>query len=117
MSLCDEILGMDRGVRFVGVLDKSGRLIEAKSRPDIVGKELMPEPLLSEVGATLTRIVWSVSRRFSEYFGENLRVVFHHKKLDLIVMEVKGNILLVTTEKYVKTDDLARVIRAKYVER
>ncbi|MEM3387088.1 MAG: hypothetical protein QXN08_05390 [Nitrososphaerales archaeon] len=114
MNLCEEILNLDRGIRFVAILSKAGKVLDSKVRSDVKGQELMPLNVLEAVGATMSRTVWSVAKSFSKYFGENLRVVFHHEKLDFVVMEIKGNIIAFTTDKDVATDSIARRIRELY---
>ncbi|MEM3892092.1 MAG: hypothetical protein QW282_08095, partial [Nitrososphaerales archaeon] len=89
-------------------------VLDSKVRSDVKGQELMPLNVLEAVGATMSRTVWSVAKSFSKYFGENLRVVFHHEKLDFVVMEIKGNIIAFTTDKDVATDSIARRIRELY---
>lgn len=116
MDLCDEILNLDKGIRFVAILSKAGKVLDSRVRSDVKGKELMPIPVLEAMGATMSRTVWSVAKSFSKYFGENLRVVFHHQKLDFVIMEIKGNIIAFTTDKNVVTDDIARRIRGLYRE-
>ncbi|MEM1994314.1 MAG: hypothetical protein QXW32_02380 [Nitrososphaerales archaeon] len=114
MNLCEEILNLDRGIRFVAILSKAGKVLDSKVRSDVKGQELMPLNVLEAVGATMSRTVWSVAKSFSKYFGENLRVVFHHEKLDFVVMEIKENIIAFTTDKDVATDSIARRIRELY---
>jgi len=116
MNLCDEILNLDKGIRFVAIMNKSGKILDSKVREDVKGRELMPIHVLEAIGATMFRTVWSVAKSFSRYFGENLRVVFHHERLDFVVMEIKGNIIAFTTDKDVITDDVARKIRKIYLE-
>ncbi|NHV97101.1 MAG: roadblock/LC7 domain-containing protein [Thaumarchaeota archaeon] len=116
MNLCDEILNLDKGIRFVAIMSKSGKVIDSKVREDVKGRELMPIHVLEAIGATMSRTVWSVAKSFSRYFGENLRVVFHHERLDFVVMEIKGNIIAFTTDKDVITDNIARRIRKIYLE-
>ena len=116
MNLCDEILNLDKGIRFVALMSKSGKVLDSKVRSDVKGRELMPINVLEAIGSTMSRTVWSVAKSFSKYFGENRRVVFHHERLDFVVMEIKGNIIAFTTDKDVITDDIARRIRKIYLE-
>ena len=110
MTLSEEILALDKGIRFVALLDKTGKIREAKTREDVVGKEFMPIHRLEEIGSTMFRTVWSVGKSLTKYFGKNLRVVFHYEKIDFIVIELEGKIAVITTDKNVQTDDLARRI-------
>ncbi len=95
-------------------MTKSGKVVDSRLREDIRGRELMPIHVLEAIGSTMSRTVWSVAKSFSKYFGENLRVVFHHQKLDFTVMEIKGIIIAFTTDKEAQTDSIARKIRELY---
>lgn len=115
MNLCDEILSLDKGIRFVALMSKSGKILDSRVREDVKGRELMPISVLEAIGATMSRTVWSVAKSFSRYFGENLRVVFHHERLDFVILEIKGNIIAFTTDKDVVTDNIARRVRKLYL--
>ena len=114
MTLSEEILASDKGIRFVAFLDKTGKIRESKTREDVVGKELVPIHHLEDIGSTAFRTIWSIAIDFTKYFGKNLRAVFHYEKIDFVVLELQGKIAIITTDKHARTDELARRIMQSY---
>ena len=109
MTRLSEIINLDPAIRFVACMDKSGDILSSETRKDVVGHEMLPMSYL-EVGATMFRTAWSCANSFSKYFGDSFGVVFHHDKLDLILMEINNKIYAITVEKNVESHKIMRIV-------
>jgi hypothetical protein len=90
-----EILKFDRRVRYVSVLDESGRTVYGGMRRGIPSLEPQSEDL--RLIANIT-IQLSTDKTWDQYFGKTQYTFIKREKVNLLTFPVKTKLFFVSTE-------------------
>ena len=100
-NICNEIFAVDKNIRFVGIVNREGEVIEGGFRKGI-------EPLLDQNEEqdmylqSLSNI--SFFQSFSEKFGPVDYLLFRQKKITMITFPYKGEIICISASSQSDTD-------------
>ena len=98
-DFCHEILSIDVGVRFAGIVDMNGEIRYGGERPGITRLFTSDETKRSILQA-FDR--WKLRNTFSDKIGKGRYSMAEYEKLKRITVPIdETHILLVTTEPYV----------------
>ena len=108
------ILKLDKNIRFIGLLEKSGHLYSGGPVEGIVhlltGKN-------SEISLSQTAYIVQMRKNFSTDLGELRYMVYAHEKVLLVSIPILTDLILVlSTEKGVDANNLVNTIK-DYVKR
>lgn len=90
-----EILKFDRRVRYVSVLDESGRTIYGGMRRGIPSLEPQSEDLRLIANVT---IQLSTEKTWDRYFGQTMYTFIKREKVNLLTFHVRTKLFFVSTE-------------------
>ena len=106
-TMCSSILGIDKNIQSVAVLNNKGRVMEKTSKP--VFSEQFPN-YLNELFCMHYVLQVSMGRDFDENYGPINYHISERASLTTLTFPVCENVLLVTTNKDASTITLARKI-------
>ena len=89
-NLCDKIIKLDRNIRFVGIVNSSGEVIEGGFQEGI-------EPLLNETDEQQMYVqsLWNLTtlKSYSDRLGRVRYSITEHEKVTLMTFPLGNNIL------------------------
>jgi len=94
-KVCNQVFKSDRRVRYVGVLDETGRLIAGGMRKGVPSLEPMSEDL--RLMANLT-IQLSTDKTWDQYFGAVQFTFIRREKVNLLVFPIGDKLFLISAE-------------------
>jgi hypothetical protein len=102
-NLCERVIKLDKNIRFAGVVNSNGEVIEGGFQKGI-------QPLLNGT-AEQQMYVQSLSnvitlRQFKDKLGEFRYSVTEHDKVKLMTFPLQGNILCLSTTPKAPTDKI-----------
>ncbi len=109
-ELLDEIFSLDKGVRYISILNFRGAHLEGGMRPGTVSLNPEDEENKLFLQATVSR---GMSESWSRHFGPFKFSIVSHEKLNVLQFPYGENVLLVTTEPNVSlsiTEDIYRIV-------
>ena len=109
-KLSNKILDMDEGIQSVLILDRDGRVQDLRQRSHTQNSS-MPFDLIRDTGPFWSYIFSESLDKLIKYYGITSRVVVHMQKADAILLSLNDNIIVLTVNKNVPSDILARRIK------
>lgn len=106
-SLCNSILGANKNIQSVAVINNKGRPIEKNSRPEFTKQ--YPD-YMSELFCMQCVLQISMGRDFDENYGPINYHLSERASFTVLTFPVGDNIILVATNKNVSPITLARKI-------
>ncbi len=94
-KLCTQVFKSDRRVRYVGILDETGRLIAGGMRKGVSSLEPMSEEI--RLMANLT-IQLSTDKTWDRYFGTTQYTFIKREKVSIIVFHIGNKVFLISAE-------------------
>ena len=94
-KLCNLVFKSDRKIRYVGILDETGRLVAGGMRKGVSSLEPMSEDL--RLMANLT-IQLSTDKTWDRYFGTTQYTFIKREKVSIIVFHIGDKVFLISTE-------------------
>lgn len=101
------IVNLDPGIRFAGVMEKSGHLYAEAKREGI--SDLLTGRNL-EISLSQSAYIVDLRKMFSSELGTLQSVVYTYGKVKLISMPVKDHLLVLSSEINVNSDNLVAKI-------
>ena len=98
---CEEIL-KDKGVRFVGVINRMGRLVVGKHNPSIKSHLLDNEDKMVYMQLAMEIFL---RQEFDKKLGSIDYVLSKRKKVNMISIPIEKYLVLVSTEPGINVDD------------
>jgi hypothetical protein len=94
-KLCNQVFKSDRKIRYVGILDETGRLVAGGMRKGVSSLEPMSEDL--RLMANLT-IQLSTDKTWDRYFGTTQYTFIKRERVSIIVFHIGDKVFLISTE-------------------
>jgi len=110
MKLVEDVLSLNRAIRYCGVIDKEGNILAGKMKDGI--ESLEPASLNHKL-ITQLAILLGTDKSWDQYLGQTDYFLIHKRKVNLLlfpIKEVKG--VLVSTEPSFSTDKLGDLRKA-----
>ena len=111
-ELLDQIFSLDKGVRYVAILNPRGAHLEGGMRPGVSSLNPEDEETKLFLQATVAR---GMSESCNRRFGPLKFSVISHNKINVMQFPFGENVLLVTTEPTVPlaiTDDIHNIVES-----
>jgi hypothetical protein len=97
------VLSLDSGIRFAGVMEKSGHLHAGVRRSDT--EELL-KGRNTEISFSQSAYIVDLRKMFTEELGNLRSVIYAYDKVKLISIPVKDHVLVISSEPDVGSDEL-----------
>ena len=111
-ELLDEIFSLDKGIRYISILNFRGAHLEGGMRPGTISLNPENEENKLFLQATVSR---GMSESWSRHFGAFKFSIISHSKLNIFQFPYGENVLLVTTEPNIRlsiTEDIHRIVES-----
>jgi aspartyl/asparaginyl-tRNA synthetase len=95
-TFCDKILGIDKAIRFVMLVDQKGEVQCWASRVKLE----FSEDLVKQLGGVRTIVVTGIAENLAKYLGKFEFSVFKYQKAYFVHVEVEKKHAIFTIEKY-----------------
>jgi hypothetical protein len=96
MNLQEAVFGVDKRIRYVGVLDEMGREIAGGMRPGVPSVEPKDEADKTNLQVALTR---GMAQHSMQFLGKPNYIIIHREKLMLVAVPMDdGKTVLVSSE-------------------
>jgi hypothetical protein len=104
-QLSQNILAIDPGVRFAGVIEKSGHLYVGERREGTAEYLKSRDP---EISFSQTAYIVDLRRMFTSELGDLQYLVYVHDKVKIFSIPVKDHIVVFSTEKTIDVENIAK---------
>lgn len=102
-ALCTSIFEVDEKIRFVGMIDKMGKLIAGDMKKGTPSLEKNEGSIRLYLGYAINNIL---RRDFDDVFGKVIYTFSEREKIKLLTIPVDENLLLVSIDKLADHDKL-----------
>jgi len=110
MKFVEEILSLNRAIRYCGIINKEGKVLAGSLRKGV--ESLEPSSMNPKL-ITQLAILIGADKGWDAYLGETDYFLIHKSKIDLLLFPIKGsNGVLVTTEVPLPTAKLSAIRKA-----
>lgn len=117
MDIAKAILSLDRGIRAILWVDKETQEMKTVTREGLTTQDfIVPWGVWRQLGVVWVQVINGIAHRVSEYAGKAKRIVFHFEKFDLLMVSLPSGDFVITVDKNVHTDELARKIMEQVAE-
>jgi hypothetical protein len=107
----NNVLSLDPGIRFAGVMEKSGHLHAGVRRNDT---EEYLKGRNTEISFAQTAYIVDLRKMFTQELGSLRSVIYSYDKVKLISIPVKEHVLVISTEPDVGSDAFVEKV-LKYI--
>ncbi len=104
-SLCDSIIGLNKSIQSVAVINNRGRVLEKISRPKFTRQ--FPDHL-NELFCMSCVLQISIGKDFDENYGPISYYISERSNLTIITFPLGENMVLITSDKNTSPITLAR---------
>ncbi len=101
------VLSLDPGIRFAGVMEKSGHLHASVRRSDT---EEYLKGRNTEISFAQSAYVVDLRKMFTQELGSLKSVIYTYEKVRLISIPVKDHVLVISTEPNVESDAIVEKV-------
>ncbi|MEM2760756.1 MAG: hypothetical protein QXU32_03175 [Nitrososphaerales archaeon] len=107
-ELCGKILGINKDIRFVGFINRSGKLIEGGMRP---GLESLDDEIHQKRWFNQVAMRAEMYEMFNKIYGKTNVVYVEREKLKQLTFYRGDKILLVTLQPSVDSNKALEIVR------
>ena len=101
------VLTLDTGIRFAGVMEKSGHLHASVRRNET--EELL-KGRNTEISFAQSAYIVDLRKMFTQELGNLKSVIYSYDKVKLISVPVKDHVLVISTEPNLETDAVVELV-------
>jgi uncharacterized protein DUF6659 len=101
------VLSLDSGIRFAGVMEKSGHLHAGVRRSDT---EEYLKGRNTEISFAQSAYIVDLRKMFTQELGSLRSVIYSYDKVKLISIPVKDHVLVISTEPTTESDKIVEKI-------
>jgi uncharacterized protein DUF6659 len=101
------VLSLDPGIRFAGVMEKSGHLHAGVRRSDT---EEYLKGRNTEISFAQSAYIVDLRKMFTQELGSLRSVIYSYDRVKLISIPVKDHVLVISTEPAIESDKLVEKI-------
>jgi hypothetical protein len=106
-SLCDSIIGLNKSIQSVAVINNRGRVMEKISRPNFTRQ--FPD-YLNELFCMSCVLQISIGKDFDKNYGPISYHISERSNLTMITFPINENIIIITIDKNISPITLSRKI-------
>ncbi len=96
---------LDSGIKFLGLINKNGRLVNSIKKEDFVLSEKTGEILFMSI-----RLQSSMQNDFTDQFGNVFKIIIEHEKSNLLLYPLESFVIVAITEKNMDESKLKQIV-------